>query len=157
MAKRMQANVEIINQTRACAIKDRRLSNISKLLLHKMGMQAAQLNVYLVGAAKIKSLKKQFFNIDAVTDVLSFPYMKKAEKNLPWILGEIVICVPVAAKQAKTLAITLEQQLIRLLAHGLVHLSGLDHEKNSREYKKFHNQEIKLLKGVLKNIMPLTL
>lgn len=71
---------------------------------------------------------------DRSTDVLSFSQsdaeeIMPAEKN---DLGEILICYPVAKKQAHDYGFALDFELVRLLIHGLAHLAGYDHEGVSK-------------------------
>jgi len=71
--------------------------------------------------------------------VLSFPLSEKVKGRL--ILGDIVISVDTAKRQAKEFGYSLEEELKRLLVHGLVHLLGYDHELGGEEEKKFFELE----------------
>ena len=52
------------------------------------------------------------------------------------VLGEVVICLPYAEKQARELGISFRENLATLTAHGVIHLCGIDHEKSDEEYKR---------------------
>ncbi|MDO8668891.1 MAG: rRNA maturation RNase YbeY [Candidatus Buchananbacteria bacterium] len=85
-----------------------------------------------VDSKTIKRLNKKYRGQDKVTDVLSFEEDFKNFVNVPIdrkYLGEIVICVPQAKKQAKDIKCSFKNEIARLLIHGLAHLSGYDHEK----------------------------
>ncbi len=64
----------------------------------------------------------------------------------PDMLGDIVICVPVAARQAGQEGHSINREIDRLLVHGLVHLLGFDHEQGAREARRMFRKERELLK-----------
>jgi probable rRNA maturation factor len=74
----------------------------------------------------MRGLNRRFRRIDRPTDVLSFP--SEAKKSSSGFLGDIVIDVPYAARQARARGHSLERELQILLAHGVLHLLGYDHE-----------------------------
>jgi len=88
----------------------------------------AAVSVTLVDAASIADLKQQAFGVHRATDVLSFP-MDDLDDPMPGplVLGDVVVCPQVAARQARALGIPLEQELRHLVVHGLLHLTGRDH------------------------------
>lgn len=87
------------------------------------------------------------------TDVLSFPQWEKPElkrlakaRSVPsWELGDVVISLDTAKKQAKEHGITVERELEILLVHGILHLLGYDHEISPTEQRKMEALERKLL------------
>jgi len=79
----------------------------------------------------MKKLNNNYRGKDTTTDVLSFAEEFKDFVDAPGdagYVGEIIISVPVARKQAEELKHSLEREVIRLLVHGLSHLSGYEHE-----------------------------
>jgi metalloprotein, YbeY/UPF0054 family len=110
-------------------------------------MEAATLELSLVSGPAIRSLNRKFRSKDRVTDVLSFPLDRKPRgEKFPWHLGEIVIALPVARQQARVAGRPLIQQLTRLAVHGIVHLTGRDHEKNPAARRSFERLESKCLR-----------
>ena len=79
-----------------------------------------------VGTEAIRTLNRKFRRKDRPTDVLSFPIGKTGADG-KFYLGDIVISVPVAAKQARRLGHGLERELEVLVLHGFLHLAGYDH------------------------------
>jgi probable rRNA maturation factor len=73
----------------------------------------------------IRKLNRRYRKIDRATDVLSFPF------GDPDLLGEIYISLQRAKVQAKRYGLTYDEELKRLLIHGLLHLIGYDHHKKS--------------------------
>ena len=97
----------------------------------------------------IKKLNKTYRGKNKVTDVLSFEdnfenFIDLSSKEK--YLGEIVICVPQAKRQAKDVGCSLNNEVTRLLIHGLAHISGYDHENVSKiEADKMLRLEKKIL------------
>ena len=120
-------------------VKSKLLSKIAHRALEVLGLSRVELSIVLVSDAQIKRLNKLYRNKDKPTDVLSFPIGEKVEDWL--ILGDIVISVDTAKRQAQELGHSLEEELKRLLVHGLVHLLGYDHELGGEEEKKFFELE----------------
>lgn len=120
-------------------VESKLLSKIAHRALEVLGLSKVELSIALVSDAQIKRLNKLYRNKDKPTDVLSFPIGEKLEDWL--ILGDIVISVDTAKRQAQELGHSLEEELKRLLVHGLVHLLGYDHELGGEEEKKFFELE----------------
>ena len=103
------------------------LSQAAKLLNLKKGQEVS---VIIVGNKQIQTLNKKFRHQDKVTDVLSFN-QKEGEKiikikELNNYLGEIFICYPQLARQARRYGNTAKEEFTLLLVHGLLHLLGYD-------------------------------
>lgn len=96
-------------------------------------MKTKEVSLVLVGDEKMKELNGKYRGKDEITDVLSFGD-----------LNEIVICAPQAKRQSRLLKTGLKNELTRLLAHGIVHLAGYDHEKSVREAERFFVLERKI-------------
>ena len=84
------------------------------------------LSVALVDRARIAELKGRYYGERRATDVLSFP-MDAIDAPAPAILGDVVICVDVAERQARSLGRPVQDELEHLLVHGILHLAGRDH------------------------------
>lgn len=92
----------------------------------------SQLSLLLCGDRRIRSLNRRWRGQDRATDVLSFSQLEarrgdqpgRAGYGEPLLLGDVVISVPTAAKQAARAGRTLAQELRFLLAHGILHLLG---------------------------------
>ena len=82
-----------------------------------------EISVVFVPESEMAALNKRFKNVNAPTDVLSFP----ALYDLTGVLGDIIICPCVAIKQAEELGHTYEREIAFLTAHGLLHLLGFSH------------------------------
>jgi probable rRNA maturation factor len=92
-----------------------------------------EFSVAFVSDRRMKELNKLFRGKSTTTDVLSFPNEPDEfdpDKNN---LGDIVISVEQAAKQANENGLTLELEIKQLILHGVLHLSGYDHETDNGE------------------------
>ena len=130
---------KVLVKKRVRGVESKLLSKIANRALEVLGLSKVELSIVLISDAQIKRLNKLYRNKDKPTDVLSFPIGEKVEDWL--ILGDIVISVDTARRQAQELGYSLEEELKRLLVHGLVHLLGYDHELGGEEEKKFFELE----------------
>jgi probable rRNA maturation factor len=78
-----------------------------------------------VGEAEGRRLNRSYRGKDYATNVLSFPYARRP------LQGDIVICAPVVAREARTQGKAVRVHHAHLLVHGLLHLMGLDHERDA--------------------------
>ena len=96
-----------------------------------------------------RSLNNKYREVDKPTDVLSFSLqegaIKSPEVESDKLLGDIIISVETAQKQADNLNHSIEKELTVLLIHGLLHLTGYDHEED-KDYKIMREKEREILK-----------
>lgn len=111
---------------------------------------SAEVNVTLVNDQMIREMNKQYRNIDASTDVLSFPlgengkYDENPETGAK-MLGDIVISVEHALSQADMYAHGIEREIAFLTVHSMLHLIGHDHEKGGLEKTIMREKEEQVL------------
>ncbi len=99
----------------------------------------------------MRVLNRQYRGIDRTTDVLSFPQedsvsFKDLSPECEIVLGDIVINLHKAERQARENGLTFQEELKRLLVHGLLHLLGYDHEKGGNAERKMREKSRRLLK-----------
>lgn len=104
-----------------------------------MGYADTELSVLVTGNDEIRALNKQYRKIDKATDVLSFPMED------PEMLGDIVISYEKTVAQAREFRVTIDEELGRLLVHGLLHLLGYDHVTGGRQAKEMREKEGEVL------------
>ncbi len=110
-----------------------------------------EVSVLFVNDAAMRRLNRLYRGIDRTTDVLSFPLQINKKWLLPdsdLLLGDIVISLPRAKRQAKEYETTFYRELGRLLIHGLLHLLGYDHEKSGYQAVKMRRMEAELAKVI---------
>lgn len=103
-----------------------------------------ELSLVLVCDSSIRALNRQWRRKDAATDVLSFPLGEAPGPVGGRLLGDIVISMDTARRAAKAHGESIEDELARYLAHGLLHLLGFDHRRRS-EAKEMERMERRLL------------
>lgn len=106
----------------------------------------AEVSVSFVDDEQIKELNSQFRNIDRSTDVLSFPLGENGEYDYnnetdAYMLGDIVISMETAMKQAEIYGHTLEREIGFLTVHSMLHLLGYDHVNDTLGEKIMREKE----------------
>jgi probable rRNA maturation factor len=97
---------------------------------------STEATVRIVGAREARALNRSFRGKDYPTNVLSFPYGNGR--------GDVVLCHPVIAREARAQGKKLAAHYAHLILHGLLHLRGYEHEKK-REAERMARAEIRLL------------
>jgi probable rRNA maturation factor len=116
------------NDVRASGVDGRALVSTAKRLLVALDEERSALSLSLVGDDAIRSLNRKYRGRDTPTDVLSFPLDEgPLPAALERLLGDVVISVDTAKRQAAAYDAPLQREIYRLLIHGLLHLKGHDH------------------------------
>ncbi len=102
-------------------------------MLRALSMPKAELSILLCDDRTIRALNRDYRDIDRPTDVLAFPQSEGEDADAPAILGDVVISLPTARRQAIKAKRTIVAEVTMLLAHGLLHLLGYDHRNRSEE------------------------
>ena len=134
----------VVNLQRKIKLDTKHFSDFSALLSGKVDeAQGGGFSIAFISDRRMKELNRFFRGRDSTTDVLSFPHeedefesLSTTEETSPKFLGDIVISVEQAAKQAKENSLTLEDEIRQLMLHGLLHLCGYDHETDKGEMNK---------------------
>ena len=109
-----------------------RLRRRARRLLSALGYAGAELSVALIDDAEMKALNHAWRGRNRATDVLSFSLLEgEAAEHRGDLLGDVVISVETAAEQAAVRHSALDDEILRLLIHGLLHVVGHDHETDS--------------------------
>jgi probable rRNA maturation factor len=139
----MSATVPVVRRA-AAAVSDAWVRKIASAALRRAGRKgASEIGVVFSGDAEVKRLNAAYRGKRKTTDVLSFPpspRLRGASGTWRGIrdkasLGDIVISVPQARRQAKKAGRSLKDELAMLLVHGTLHLLGYDHETVKDEKK----------------------
>lgn len=105
---------------------------LERMLVEAGILDRAELSVTFVDDAAIHALNKEHRGVDRPTDVLSFPLFEPGEppppEPLPYALGDLVVSIETTERQAHDYGHGFDRELGFLLAHGLLHLLGMDHE-----------------------------
>ncbi|NGM15562.1 rRNA maturation RNase YbeY [Verrucosispora sioxanthis] len=140
-------SIEIANESGAEVDTDAVLA-VARHALDEMGVNPlAELSVLLVDVDYMTELNHRWMGGDGPTDVLAFPMDEgsvdhgpgesAAAAGEPALLGDIVLCPEVAAKQAATAGHRTADELHLLTVHGVLHLLGYDHAEPEEEREMF--------------------
>ena len=140
----------IKNQQKIIKLNQRKIKEIIRKILKYLKVdEETEISVLFTDDKFIRSLNNKYRGIDKPTDVLSFSLqegtVKPPEVENDKLLGDIIISVETAQKQADTLNHSMERELTVLLIHGLLHLIGYDHEED-KDYKIMREKESEILK-----------
>jgi probable rRNA maturation factor len=122
--------VEVVNRQRRVKVDPVAWTTFAEKALKAIGNSEASATIAFVSDSNIRKLNQQFRGIDKATDVLSFP------ADEPDNLGDVAISVETATKQAKDNGLSLDDEIAQLILHGLLHLSGYDHETDNGEMNR---------------------
>jgi len=108
------------------------------------GMDPGRVIVSFVDDKTIRNLNRRYRKLDRATDVLSF------EMGEDGILGDVVISVDTAGRNAKRFGTSLNEELKRLVVHGVLHLTGHDHLKPSDRTRMRKEEKKAMRRGSVK-------
>jgi probable rRNA maturation factor len=118
--------VAIINRQRKHPLNRKRVLSLIERLADRYGLGDADVAVVFVGTRAIRTLNRTYRKKDEPTDVLSFPVGRRGPDGR-FALGDIVVSVPIAARQAKARGHALGREIEILVLHGFLHLAGFGH------------------------------
>lgn len=130
------------------SVRTQALAWIRAIFKHACGREKS-LSLAFVDDAEIRALNQQWRGKNKPTDVLSFPaHEGEIMPGTEHLLGDIVISVDTAQRQAVELGHSQAEEIVVLFAHGLCHLMGYDHEQGVVEAKRQAIREAELLSVV---------
>lgn len=142
-------------------VDKRKLRALARTTMKALGVGDHELAVTLTGSTAIKKLNNEYRGKNKPTDVLSFPQASfkaplrvekphKSRARGPKLLGDVIISLPEAAKNAKSIGQKLDREVCFLLVHGILHLCGHDHMEPDEEEVMLAQQDVlmsRLAKG----------
>jgi probable rRNA maturation factor len=144
--------VEVANESEI-AVDEGELAGVCRYVIAELGVNPmAELSVLCVDRDHMATLHERWMGEKGATDVLAFPMdeLDTARPDDPdpgpALLGDVVLCPAVAVRQARASGHTMDDELVLLAVHGVLHLLGYDHEEPDEEKEMFGLQQ-KLLDG----------
>ena len=125
----------------------RRVSHIFK----KLGYLKSEISILFIDDIEMRVLNKRYRGKDKTTDVLSFSQIdgyknsKLRTLNTELLLGDVVISVETAKRQAKQRGHSFNREVLILLTHGILHLLGYDHEGDRKKAVEMRRKEKELM------------
>jgi probable rRNA maturation factor len=136
--------IEVINRQRKLPIECERWQTFATEASQTLPVAGAGVTVAFVSDRAMRELNRMWRGKRATTDVLSFPAEQaEFEKAEGANLGDVVVSIEQAERQAKEHGLSFENEIAQLILHGLLHLSGYDHETDHGEMNRL---ELKLRK-----------
>ena len=145
-----RVSVDVLNET-DYQLDVLELVALSKYVMDQMRVHpGADLCLRLVDEPAMEVLHVQWMDLPGPTDVMSFPMDelrpgREGEEPDEGVLGDIVLCPSVAARQAAEAGHATEEELLLLTTHGILHLLGYDHAEPEEEREMFELQRQLLL------------
>jgi probable rRNA maturation factor len=145
-------SVEILNES-SFEVDEEALMRVARHVLDRMGVSPlAELSVLLADVERMTELHVQYMNEPGPTDVLAFPmdeldlrgsrgaghaHEERPDEHGPAMLGDVILCPPVAESQAVEAGHSTEDELHLLTTHGVLHLLGFDHAEPEEHAEMF--------------------
>ncbi|MFC1485572.1 rRNA maturation RNase YbeY [Candidatus Latescibacterota bacterium] len=120
-----------------------RVKSYAARLFHDYDIDRYTVNIVFIGDQYMTEINETYRKRPGTTDVLSF---NLSDENLSVFEGEVYISFDRAAKQAAQWDVTIEEELIRLVTHGLLHLTGRTHQ-TIEEYKSLMEETERYVRG----------
>jgi probable rRNA maturation factor len=128
----------ILNRQTKHPVRTKAFERLLSELARRYRLEAPEVSLAFTGEQAVRTLNRKFMKKDKPTDVLSFP-LGETGPDGRFYLGDIVIAVPVAARQAREKGHGLDRELRLLAIHGFLHLLGYDHFAGiEEEERKLH-------------------
>lgn len=143
-------SIDVLNETEV-ELDELELAELARYVLEQMRVHPqTDLAISLVDEAAMETLHVQWMDLPGPTDVMSFPMDelrpgRPGEEPVEGILGDVVLCPTVAARQAADAGHAMEEELLLLTTHGILHLLGYDHAEPDEEKEMFELQRRLLL------------
>jgi len=145
--KMRSSAVRVTNRNASYNVNERFLERLSVDILKSLKKaKDAEVEVVFLDDKAIRKLNKQFKKEDSATDVLSFRIDRK-EFGRQKFLGEVVVSLDTAVRNAKLFGTEFEYEIVRYVIHGILHLFGYDDQTEAGRFKMWHKQE-RLLKDL---------
>ncbi len=129
--------IEVVNRQRKLPLDCVRWQAFARKALLVMPVDAAGVTIVFVSDRVMRELNRRWRQTDGTTDVLSFPADQDQFEKLEGLsLGDVVISVEQAARQAVENGLQFDEEVSQLILHGLLHLCGYDHETDKGEMNR---------------------
>ena len=139
--------VQIDNRQSKQRISKKKIRQIATAILNALGYPDAELSILIVDDQQIARLNRQYLNRKGPTNVIAFSMQDGPFSEIaPNLLGDVVISVETAHRQALNAGLGMRAYFNQLLIHGILHLLGYDHENDKSEARKMERKAKELLK-----------
>ena len=110
------------------------IRRLARTILKELNHPDKEIGILFVDDRQIRDLNEKYFKRNRPTNVISFPMAQGEFSEInPHLLGDVVISVEMAIKEAQESGLSLEEEIAFLLIHGILHLMGYDHTRGGRQ------------------------
>ena len=139
--------VLVRSHVRQVIIRDIVVKRLIQQLLVLIRESESEVGIKFVGDTRMRRLNREYRGNDRTTDVLAFAFREAGGPPSP-ILGDVVVSIPMARRQAESFGHSLSEELTRLFIHGMLHLVGYDHERSEADARSMKRKEMELWRRV---------
>ena len=130
-------DIKVFNSFEKIAINDLSVEKLAKKILSEKSLNdKAVISIIFCDNKTLNNFKIKYFDEDVFTDIVTFKIEDK-----PFLEAELYISTEMAIENAKEFKVSLDNEIIRLISHGILHLIGYDDRNNSSSKKMFSVQE----------------
>jgi len=130
-------DIKVFNNFDKIAINDLSVEKLAKKILSEKSLNdKAVISIIFCDNKTLNNFKIKYFDEDVFTDIVTFKIEDK-----PFLEAELYISTEMAIENAKEFKVSLDNEIIRLISHGILHLIGYDDRNNSSSKKMFSVQE----------------
>ncbi|MFM8412310.1 MAG: rRNA maturation RNase YbeY [Alphaproteobacteria bacterium] len=126
----------------------------ARAVLSVLELGPCELSVALVDDEEMRALNRDWRGKDRPTDVLAFPQADPGEPSPAGLLGDVVVSVPTAERQAAARGHSAEEEIRTLLVHGILHLLGYDHERGPADARRMFRRQREVLASLVEPRAP---
>ena len=128
--------INIFNKALNLKIEDSKVRELALLVLNEACYKKINLNFIFCNNQTLNDFKLKYFNDDALTDIMTFPIRNDSELE-----AEIYISHEMASQNAKEFKVSLNNEMSRLIVHGILHLIGFNDTTKEKKKEMFEKQE----------------
>ena len=122
----------------------------TRIILDALKSPEGEISLLLVDDPQIAAMNRRFLGREGPTNVIAFPMQEGRFSGLsPNLLGDVVISVDTAHREARAAGLALDERVTQLLVHGMLHLCGYDHEHDAAEARRMAAKSRALLAKIL--------
>ena len=127
----MQISVSCADEIFKIPFKSKEIRAGIQMVCDGEGVKKGSVGIIFANSSKIKELNERFLDHNYSTDVIAFELQEPGDD----LEGEIYVCYEVAETQACDFGVSFQEELLRLMLHGMLHLAGYD-DKEDREKER---------------------
>lgn len=123
------------------------IKDLTQSILEELSLDKVEISITLVDDETIKQINREWRGKDKPTDVLSFPQEGSVGYRYK-LLGDVVISLPYAKRQAQEIGLSKKEEVLRLLVHGILHLLGYDHERSEDDERLMFRLQEEIINNI---------